>query len=188
MEVSGSSKDPRRCQVPSNDPSISLIWWGLLHIYNFIYNPPRNLLCNHLKKLCDQISREQKLHLNIDLSKYNQRDGIVQDRYSGFRALRTEKDLMLLQSIPKESLSEVLLSRKNHILVNFYWTFIQILGFCRKALVKLLQTWSPGHFVFRKPREENCVFSIKQLWPSNLRKLRNLRKIRRWFRTQFLCQ
>lgn len=143
MEVLGCSKDPRRCRVPSNDPSISLILVRIVtHIYNFIYNPPRNLLCNNLKKLCDQISREQKLHLNIDLSKYNQRDGIVQDRHSGFRAHRTEKDLMLLQSIPKESLSEVLLSRKNHILVNFYWTFIQILGFCRKALVKLLQTWT----------------------------------------------
>lgn len=147
------------------------------HIYNFIYNPPRNLLCNHLKKLCDQISREQKLHLNIDLSKNNQRDGIVQDRYSGFRALRTEKDLMLLQSIPKESLSEVLLSRKNHILVNFYWTFIQILGFCRKALVKLLQTWTLC--VQEAWRRELCILyqATLTLKPKKIKKPKQIKKM-----------
>ncbi|XXG51957.1 hypothetical protein AAC387_Pa03g0404 [Persea americana] len=63
---------------------------------------------NHMKKLYHQTNKARRFHLDTELAKYCQNDKTVQQYYSGFLALWTERDQMLLHSVSTEFLPQAL--------------------------------------------------------------------------------
>ena len=83
----------------SVDPSISLA----LQAYTMTSN-----MWVHLKNLYQKANKARRFHLDTELAKYCQNDKTVHQYYSGFLALWTERDQMLLQSVSTEFLPQAL--------------------------------------------------------------------------------
>ena len=79
----------------SVDPSISLA----LQAYTTASD-----MWVHLKNLYQQANKARRFHLDTEFAKYCQNDKTVHQYYSGFLALWTERDQMLLQSVSAEFL------------------------------------------------------------------------------------
>lgn len=70
----------------------------------------------HLKRIYHPTNKARKFHLYTELAKFCQCDKTVQEYYSGFLALWTERDQMLLHSITSEFLPQALkLKEELHI-------------------------------------------------------------------------
>lgn len=71
---------------------------------------------DHLKKLYHQTNKARKFHLDTEVAKYCHGDKSVQEYYSGFLALWTERDQMLLHSVSLDFLPQALkLQEELHI-------------------------------------------------------------------------
>ena len=71
---------------------------------------------NHLRKLYHQTNKAGKFYLDTELAKYCHGDKNVQEYYNGFLALWTEKDFMLLNTVPSNFLTHALkLQEESHV-------------------------------------------------------------------------
>lgn len=67
-----------------------------------------SVMWNHMKKLYHQTNKARRFHLDTELVKYCQNDKTVQQYYSGFLALWTKRDQMLLYYVSTEFLPHAL--------------------------------------------------------------------------------